>query len=210
MEERNSEIKSAFDHLFDLLDNENKELRAELEELKRQIASMSMPAPKEHTSVSAESTSAPDESASVAAESTSAPEETGPKTIVIGNDDTPFELSLRSEKEDKSDNHTIIGELFSDEDSVVHRAMTQHAWEVDIPGSKINDVISAMTLNDRVVFARVLFDDDQEQMDLTLERINETGSFKEVLFDMRAAFPEWDESSDEVYRFYMMVRRLFV
>lgn len=83
------------------------------------------------------------------------------------------------------------------------------AWRTDIPGARVEDVREAFSLNDTAYFVRELFGSDREQFDLTVERINDTLSFEDVVSDMRAAFPEWDESSDEVYRFYMAVRRKY-
>ena len=39
--------------------------------------------------------------------------------------------------------------------------------------------------------------------------INEMENFKQVVAYIRHRFPQWDEQSDEVYRFYMAVRRKF-
>lgn len=86
---------------------------------------------------------------------------------------------------------------------------TVPAWKKDMPGPKVDTVQEAMSINDRMLFVRELFEGDEEQFALTMDRINETRTFREVLNDMKAAFPEWDEDSEDVYRFYMMVRRKF-
>ncbi len=81
-------------------------------------------------------------------------------------------------------------------------------WMTDFPGERVEDVRDAVSFSDRIYFIRELFMEDEEQYEFTLDRINETRSFAEVVSEMRAAF-EWDENSDEVYRFYMAVRRRF-
>ena len=88
-------------------------------------------------------------------------------------------------------------------------------WEVDYPASYVDDVFRAISFNDRYEFikelvnisgdlgeAEVLFKD-------TLDDINEMETFKQVVEYIRRRFPQWDEQSDEVYRFYMAIRRKF-
>ena len=88
-------------------------------------------------------------------------------------------------------------------------------WEVDYPSSYIDDVYKGISFNDRYEFVKELFNvtgnlDEAEMIfKETLDAINEMENFKVVVAYMRERFPQWDEQSDEVYRFYMAVRRKF-
>lgn len=121
--------------------------------------------------------------------------------------ETPIpEISFKEEED------FIIKDFSSSETSnisnIVDSAMKRsHPWMDDMPGPTVQNIEDAILLNDRLFFINQLFDGDEDQFSLTLERINETSSFKEVLNYLRSAFPEWDENSDPVYRFYMIVRR---
>lgn len=105
---------------------------------------------------------------------------------------------------------TMVADLFAERSTIADVAQSKTIpWMVDIPGPKVEMIQSALTFNDRLTFIRELFDGDSEQFNITLDRINETTTFDEVVSDMRDAYPEWDESSPIVYRFYMEVRRKF-
>lgn len=83
------------------------------------------------------------------------------------------------------------------------------AWKTDIPGSRIENLNSAITLNDKLFFIKGLFNDDEEQYRLSIQKLNDMNSMEEALEYTRAAFPEWDETSNIIYRFYMILRRKF-
>lgn len=82
-------------------------------------------------------------------------------------------------------------------------------WLYDIPGSAVEDIHMAITLNDKLCFIRELFNGDSDQYRLSIQRVNEMGTFAEALDYTRNAFPHWDEDSNAVYRFYMAVRRRY-
>ena len=88
-------------------------------------------------------------------------------------------------------------------------------WEVDYPASYVEDVYKAISFNDRYEFIKELFNMSGDLGEAeylfkdTLDDINEMENFKQVVAYIRHRFPQWDEQSDEVYRFYMAVRRKF-
>ena len=88
-------------------------------------------------------------------------------------------------------------------------------WEVDYPASYVDDVYKAISFNDRYEFIKELFNisGDLGEAEVlfkdTLDDINEMENFKQIVEYIRRRFPQWDEQSDEVYRFYMAVRRKF-
>lgn len=83
------------------------------------------------------------------------------------------------------------------------------AWKTDIPGPAIENINHAITLNDKLFFIKGLFNDDEEQFRLSIQKLNEMNSMEEALEYTRAAFPDWDETSNIIYRFYMILRRKF-
>lgn len=82
-------------------------------------------------------------------------------------------------------------------------------WMKDNPGNKVDTIDQAITLNDKLLFLKDLFNDDLQQYRLSLEKIDQMNSFSQVLEYTRASFPDWDEGSPALYRFYMTVRRRF-
>lgn len=126
--------------------------------------------------------------------------------FTIEDDDTNmFEIIVK--ENDKKP--TILGELFSSKGVIGEKGNNLPRWRTDRPGIKVNNIEEAISLNDRVYFLRELFGGDNEQYELTLERIDECNSFDDIVSEMRITFPNWDESSDAVYRFYMAIRRKF-
>lgn len=103
----------------------------------------------------------------------------------------------------------ILGELFQSRDIIGERGLKSPRWQTDRPGPKVEDLDEAITLNDKLYFIRELFAGDEEQFDLTIERIQDCDNLDEIISEMRITFPEWDEDSDAVYRFYMAIRRKF-
>ena len=82
-------------------------------------------------------------------------------------------------------------------------------WEVDIPGHYIDDIREGIGLNDKILFMRELFGDSVEVFNETIDALNGMCNLVETVEYLRERFPQWDEESDEVYRFYMTVRRRF-
>ena len=87
---------------------------------------------------------------------------------------------------------------------------TETSWMDDPAEGRIDNIEDAMSQADLNFFTQELFDGDEYQFRLTAERINEMEDFKSVVKEMRETFPEWDESSQAVYLFYMIVKRRFV
>lgn len=103
-------------------------------------------------------------------------------------------------------------ELFTDDDtaSILDSARSSRpSWRTDLSGSPVDDIKHAITLNDKLFYIKELFNDDEEQYRLSIERINEMRNLDEAVDYIRGAFPEWDEDSPSVYRFLMILRRRF-
>lgn len=83
------------------------------------------------------------------------------------------------------------------------------AWRTDRPGSPVRNILSAISLNDRMLFIRTLFNDDPALFQKTISVFNSLSSLAEAEAYIRSHFPKWDMSSDTVYRFMMAARRRF-
>ncbi len=81
------------------------------------------------------------------------------------------------------------------------------AWRKDMPGAKVRDVRSAISLNDRVIFINLLFEEDAQKFVNTLTKVNAMETLDQVVEYISAEFPAWNMNSDLVYRFMMAVRR---
>lgn len=80
-------------------------------------------------------------------------------------------------------------------------------WMIDIPGSKVANVISAISLNDRVLLINTLFKENPELFQRTISKFNNMENFSEAISYVLVTFPEWNLNSDVVYRLMMAVRR---
>ena len=90
--------------------------------------------------------------------------------------------------------------------AVIDVMAQKEAWRTDMAGSPVRDLLSAISLNDRVQFINVLFNEDPVKFQQTRAKINVMTSLDEVVDYLTANF-DWDMSSQVVYRFMMAVRR---
>ena len=89
----------------------------------------------------------------------------------------------------------------------VDAMMDRYAWKTDIPGSPVRNILSAISLNDRLLFINTLFGEDPAAFQKTVSMFNSLGSLPEAEAYIRSHFPQWDMKSETVYRFMMAVRR---
>ncbi len=83
----------------------------------------------------------------------------------------------------------------------------RQAWRIDRPGSAVKNVISAISLNDRVLLINVLFGEDPMLFQETISAFNNMQDLEEAVSYIKANFPDWDLDSEPVYRLMMAVRR---
>lgn len=81
------------------------------------------------------------------------------------------------------------------------------AWKTAMPGTPVKNVISAISLNDRVLFINTLFKEDPMAFQTAIADFNAMSSFDEAEEYVRTRFPEWNLNSDLVFRLMMAVRR---
>lgn len=91
--------------------------------------------------------------------------------------------------------------------AVIDAMVSKQAWRTDMPGTAVKDIRSAISLNDRILFINMLFNQDPIQFQDALTRINQMASLDEVVDFVAAEYPEWNLESEYVYRFMMAVRR---
>ena len=83
----------------------------------------------------------------------------------------------------------------------------KQAWRTDRPGMPVKNIISAISLNDRVLLINVLFGEDPMLFQETIAKFNAMGSLSEALDFISENHPDWDMNSEPVYRLMMAVRR---
>ena len=82
-----------------------------------------------------------------------------------------------------------------------------YAWQNDLPGSAVSNVLSAIGLNDRMLLINTLFGEDAALFRATIDEFNAMSSFDEAQAYVAERFPDWNLSSEPVYRLMMAVRR---
>ena len=93
------------------------------------------------------------------------------------------------------------------ETAVMDVLAEKQAWRTDRPGSQVKNVISAISLNDRVLLINVLFREDPILFQNTISAFNGMSSLDEAISHIQTNFPDWDMNSEPVYRLMMAVRR---
>ena len=93
------------------------------------------------------------------------------------------------------------------ETAVMDVMAEKQAWRTDRPGSQVKNVISAISLNDRVLLINVLFWEDPILFQSTISAFNGMTNLDEAISYIQTNFPDWDLNSEPVYRLMMAVRR---
>ena len=93
------------------------------------------------------------------------------------------------------------------ETAVMDVMAEKQAWRTDRPVSQVKNVISAISLNDRVLLINVLFREDPILFQSTISAFNGMTNLDEAISYIQTNFPDWDLNSEPVYRLMMAVRR---
>ena len=91
--------------------------------------------------------------------------------------------------------------------AVIDSMIDRQAWRTDMPGTQVKDIRSAISLNDRILFINMLFNQDPMTFQEALTKINQMTTLEEAVSYIVAERPDWDLGSETVYRFMMAVRR---
>ena len=81
------------------------------------------------------------------------------------------------------------------------------AWKTDHPGSPVHNILSAISLNDRVLFINTLFGADPLRFQEAVTYFNSLDNFADAEAFIMEHCRDWKLDSDIVYRFIMAVRR---
>ena len=106
-----------------------------------------------------------------------------------------------------SDSPQSINDATQAVKSVNDRSATPHAWRTGLPGSPVRNILSAISLNDRVLFINTLFQEDPALFQSTIAQFNNMQSLADAEAYIETHFPGWNLDSDIAYRFMMAVRR---
>ena len=125
-------------------------------------------------------------------------------------DDVPAKPAWPVKKKTSSESgrKAIVDSITADA-AVMDVMAEQQAWRTDRAGSPVKNVISAISLNDRVLLINILFKEDPLLFQDTIAAFNSMSGFEEAVTYVKQHFPEWDLNSDPVYRLMMAVRRKF-
>ena len=122
-------------------------------------------------------------------------------------DDLPFDdLPIFAEPEPVPVQPTVQT-VVKPQTAVIDAMAARQAWRTDMPGTPVKDIRSAISLNDRILFINMLFNQDPMSFQEALTRINQMASLDEVADYVVEEHSEWDLDSEFVYRFMMAVRR---
>lgn len=91
--------------------------------------------------------------------------------------------------------------------AVIDEMAIPQAWKLDLPGEHVNDIRSAIGLNDKALFVNALFRQDNALYQDTLRILNGMKTLAEAEKYLSENFPEWKTDSEDVYKFMMAVRR---
>ena len=114
------------------------------------------------------------------------------------------------ESESRSDDGSMSIDLSIDMEAMGAKTVPDaknFQWMIDLPGSPVANVISAISLNDRVLFINTLFKEDPSLFQQTIGAFNEMETISEAVSYVIANFPDWNLNSEVVYRLMMAVRR---
>lgn len=122
-------------------------------------------------------------------------------------DETPIDLGI-----DLPDFGSGIKSINDVQSRKIHKRLMDSTsgtqkWKTDLPGSPVRNIISAISLNDRVLMINKLFREDPQLFQQTLSDLNAMGSFADAENYVSEHFSDWKMDSEPVYRFMMAVRR---
>lgn len=137
-----------------------------------------------------------------------------PEPVVVENA-KPIEAKSLEEAIMESDMEKETGKAISINDKEEKRARKavvdvmgeKFPWRTAIQASPVKNVISAISLNDRVLFINTLFKEDPMAFQEAIAAFNSMTSLEEAEKYVFEKYPDWNFSSDTVFKLMMAVRR---
>ena len=99
------------------------------------------------------------------------------------------------------------GDLPKPKAAVIDVMTDKCAWKTDIPGTPVRNIISGISLNDRILFVNTLFKGDAQAFQATIALFNSYETLSQAEEFIHSNYPGWNLDSEVVYRFMMAVRR---
>ena len=99
------------------------------------------------------------------------------------------------------------GDLPKPKAAVIDVMTDKCAWKTDIPGTPVRNIISGISLNDRILFVNTLFKGDAQAFQATIALFNSYETLSQAEEFIHGNYPGWNLDSEVVYRFMMAVRR---
>ena len=90
-----------------------------------------------------------------------------------------------------------------------HSKNNDNSLSASIANKKISDIKTAISIGDRFRFQRELFRGNGEDMNKTLNYINQLATFDEVQSFLQSKY-SWDKGNENVDDFYQIVKRKFI
>ena len=132
---------------------------------------------------------------------------------IAPEDDTPIDISI-SDVEDIpvtglsfQEPKKAIMDVAKADTAVMDVMAEKQAWRTDRPGMPVKNIISAISLNDRVLLINTLFGENPILFQETIAKFNGMASLSEALTYISENHADWDMNSEPVYRLMMAVRR---
>ena len=127
--------------------------------------------------------------------------------LTSADDDTPIDLGI-----DLPDFGSGVKSINDVQSRKIHKRLMDSTsgtpkWKTDLPGSPVRNIISAISLNDRVLMINKLFREDPQLFQQTITDLNAMDSFADAEDYINGHFGDWKMDSEAVYRFMMAVRR---
>ena len=183
------------------------EIKEELNELESKVRQMEA-ASEEPVKLDAPAEDLPEEPIDL---SISVPEISAPSFEDIPQSPVPEDLPEVSEAapavEKKHRKRKTVLEAETAEKAVLDVMAEKEAWRTDRPGYPVKNIISAISLNDRLLLINSLFKEDPMLFQGTIAKFNEMGSLQEAIDYVKENFKDWALNSEPVYRLMMAARR---
>ena len=171
-----------------------------------------VPAPEPEPVFAPEPEPLPEPEPVVAPEPVIAPEPEPEPVFVPEPEPVPFEpelVELESAPvvDVPTEAEPVREESFKPRPAVIDVMAAKCAWKTDIPGSPVRNIISGISLNDRILFINTLFKGDAGAFQSAIALFNSYESLSQAEAFIQDNYPGWNLDSEVVYRFMMAVRR---
>jgi len=131
--------------------------------------------------------------------------------VDISLDDTIDEpvAELPPDEPETAEPESVIPESVAVIEAVMaeRKVTPDYQWTKDLPGGPVSNIISGISLNDRVLLINTLFKEDPMLFQNTIGAFNHMECFADACDYIQDHFPDWNLSSETVYRLMMAVRR---